>query len=145
MRYEEVKGLKPGEFKRATGVSQKLFMEMLGLVQSKQGVMGRPAKLSMADQLMATLMYWREYRTQFHIAQSYRVSEPTINRVINKVEGILVGSGKFSLPSKRSLEQSKLEYSFVVIDVTETPIERPQKNNGSSTVARRNVTPSRPR
>jgi hypothetical protein len=70
MRYEEVKELRPAQFKRATGVSHKLFMEMLGLVQSKQGVMGGPCKLSLPDQLMATLMYWREYRTQFHIAQS---------------------------------------------------------------------------
>jgi len=141
MHYEEVKGLKPGQFKRATGVSHKLFLEMLGLVQSKQGVMGRPPKLSLADQLMATLMYWREYRTQFHIAQSYKVSEPTINRVINKVEGMLVGSGKFNLPSKRSLEQSKLEYSLVLIDVTETPIERPQKNSSGSTAERRSAIP----
>lgn len=141
MHYEEVKGLGPGQFKRATGVSHSLFMEMLGLVQSKQGTMGRPSKLSVADQLMATLMYWREYRTQFHIAQSYGVSEPTINRVINKVEGILIGSGQFNLPSKRSLQHSKLEYSFVVIDVTETPIEGPQKNSGSSTAASGSATP----
>lgn len=141
MHYEEVKGLKPAQFKRATGVSHKLFLEMLGLVQSKQGTMGRPCKLSLGDQLMATLMYWREYRTQFHIAQSYGVSEPTINRVINKVEGILIGSGQFNLPSKRSLEENKLEYSFILIDVTETPIERPQKNSGRSTVVRRSAIP----
>jgi transcriptional antiterminator len=118
---------------------------MLGLVQSKQGGMGRPAKLSLADQLMATLMYRREYRTQFHIAQSYKVSEPTINRVINKVEHILVSSGKFNLPSKRSLEQNKLEYSFILIEVTETPVERPKKNKSGSIAERRSVTPSRPR
>lgn len=145
MRYEAVKDLKPGQFKRATGVSQGLFLEMLDLMQSQQGVMGRPTKLSLADQLMATLMYWREYRTQFHIAQGYGVSEPTIHRVINKVEGILIGSGKFNLPGKRSLEQSELKYSFILIDVTETPVERPQKNSGSATAARKSAIPSSPR
>ena len=127
MRYEEVKKLKPGLFKRATGVSLRLFLEMLGLLQAKQGVMGRPPKLSLADQLMVALMYWREYRTQFHIGQSYGVSEPTANRIINKVENILISSGKFNLPSKRKLEQSDLEYEFVLVDAAETPIERPKK------------------
>jgi hypothetical protein len=145
MRYEAVKGLKPGQFKRATGVSTRLFLEMLGEMQSQQGTMGRPAKLSLADQLMATLMYWREYRTQFHIGQSYGVSEPTVNRVINKVENILVRSGKFNLPSKRKLEQSDLEYQFILLDATETPIERPKKSRNSSTAARGNGIPSRPR
>jgi hypothetical protein len=145
MRYEAVKGLKPGQFKRATGVSRRLFLEMLGLVQSHQGTMGRPAKLSLADQLMATLMYWREYRTQFHIGQSYGVSEPTVNRIINKVENILIGSGKFNLPSKGKLEQSDLEYQFIWVDASETPIERPKKSRNSSTAARRSDTPLRPR
>jgi len=145
MRYEEVKKLKPGLFKRATGVSLRLFLEMLGLLQAKQGVMGRPPKLSLADQLMVALMYWREYRTQFHIGQSYGVSEPTANRIINKVENILISSGKFNLPSKRKLEQSDLEYEFVLVDAVETPIERPKKSRKGTTVARKSGIPSRAR
>jgi len=47
---------------------------------------GRPSKLSQADQLLLTLMYWREYRTQFHIAGSYGISEATVCRTINKRE-----------------------------------------------------------
>jgi hypothetical protein len=30
---------------------------------------GHPAKLSLEDQVLLTLQYWREYRTYFHIAQ----------------------------------------------------------------------------
>ena len=26
-----------------------------------------------------TLMYWREYRTQFHIGETYEVSEATVS------------------------------------------------------------------
>jgi hypothetical protein len=145
MRYEEVKELKPGLFKRATGVSPRMFLEMLGLLQAKQGVMGRPPKLGLADQLMVALMYWREYRTQFHIGQSYGVSEPTANRIINRVENILISSGKFNLPSKRKLEQSPLEYEFILLDATETPIERPKKNRKGTTVARKSGIPLRVR
>jgi len=54
---------------------------------------GRPTKLSRADQLLMTLMYWREYRTEFHIAQSYGISEATVCRTIQKVENALLRSG----------------------------------------------------
>lgn len=31
---------------------------------------GREPKLCLPDRLLLTLMYWREYRTQFHICQT---------------------------------------------------------------------------
>jgi DDE superfamily endonuclease len=43
---------------------------------------GRPPKLSRADQLLLSLIYWREYRTEFHIGLTYGVSEPTICRTV---------------------------------------------------------------
>jgi hypothetical protein len=36
---------------------------------------GKPNTLSIEDQLLMMLEYWREYRTYFHIAQSYGPSE----------------------------------------------------------------------
>ncbi|WP_197710996.1 helix-turn-helix domain-containing protein, partial [Acinetobacter baumannii] len=36
---------------------------------------GRPPKLSIEDQILLGLSYWREYRTLFHVATSYGVSE----------------------------------------------------------------------
>jgi hypothetical protein len=53
--------------------------------------------LSRADQLLMTLMSWPEYRTEFHIAQCYGVSEATVCRTIHKVEDDLVRSKKISL------------------------------------------------
>ena len=46
---------------------------------------GQP-KLSIEDQLLITLEYWREYRTYFHIAQSWGVHESTICRTVHRVE-----------------------------------------------------------
>jgi hypothetical protein len=40
---------------------------MLEVVEQGLRNFGRPPKLSRADQLLLTLMYWREYRTEFHI------------------------------------------------------------------------------
>lgn len=131
MRHDEVEGLPPGEFKRLTGVKRGTFERMLAVLKEGEGWKkrsGRPSKLSLADQLLLTLMYWREYRTQFHIAKSYGVHEANANRIIRKVEGALSASGVFKLPGKRAVRSAEgVELPFVVVDATETPVERPKK------------------
>ena len=72
--------------------------------------------------------YLREYRTYFHIAQSWSVNESTAYRIIRKIENILIRSKEFTLPGKKQLLQSNNKIEVIVIDVTETPIERPKKN-----------------
>jgi hypothetical protein len=47
------------------------------------------------------LEYWREYRTQFHIATSWGLSESAVCRLIHQVERLLMDSGKFRLPGKK--------------------------------------------
>ena len=112
---------------------------MLEVVREGMRDFGRPAKLSREDQLLVTLMYWREYRTQFHIAQDYGVNETTIGRTIHKVEDVLIRSEKFRLPGKKTLQQSDTEIEVVLVDATEQPIERPKKNSADTTVARKSV------
>ena len=77
--------------------------------------------------MLVALQYWREYRTYFHIAQDWGVSESTICRTVQKVETALIRSGKFRLPGKKSLLQPGKIPETVVIDVTESPIERPKR------------------
>ncbi len=101
MKYETIKQLKETDFKRLTGVQRGTFDLMLKVVEKGLRDFGRPPKLSRADQLLMTLMYWREYRTEFHIAQSYGISESAVCRTIQKVEDVLVRSGKFRLPGKK--------------------------------------------
>jgi hypothetical protein len=72
MKYETVKSLNDADFKRSTGVSRRVFDQMLQVVE--KGLLrldDQPPKLSRADQLLLTLMYWREYRTEFHIGLTY--------------------------------------------------------------------------
>lgn len=70
MRYEEIKDLPDKDFKRLTGVRRETFVMMWALVKKGVRDLGRPPKLSRADRLLLTLRYWREDRTQFHIAPS---------------------------------------------------------------------------
>lgn len=85
-----------------------------------------------------TLEYWREYRTYFHIGQSWGVNESTAYRIIRKIEDKLTQSRTFTLPGKKSLANSDYQVQVVIVDVTESPIERPKKNKKSFTVGRKN-------
>jgi hypothetical protein len=141
MRYEDIKDWKAADFKRLTGVQSRTFAKMLSVLEKELPNFGRPPKLSRADQLLMTLMYWREYRTQFHIAGSYGLSEATVCRTINKVENALMRSGEFRLPGKKVLEDSETIIEVIVVDVAEQPIERPKKSKNAPTVAKRSDIP----
>jgi hypothetical protein len=143
MRYETIKDLQDTDFKRLTGVQRETFEEMLKVVKKGLGDFGRPPKLSRADQLLMTLMYWREYRTEFHIAQSYGVSEATICRTLRKVEDVLVRSKKFRLPGKKALQPSDTVFEVILVDVSEQPVERPKKAKKSTIVAKRGAIPKK--
>lgn len=143
MRYETVKILSNAEFKRCTGVQRSTFETMLEVVESGLGDFGRPASLTRADQLLLTLMYWREYRTQFHIGLTYGVSEATVCRTIQKIENVLIQAKQFHLPGKKALQPSDTLIEIVLVDATEQPIERPKKGKNAITVAKRSVIPKK--
>jgi hypothetical protein len=137
MKYETIQHLRDTEFKRLTGVERKTFEEMLHVIEKGLGNFGRPPKLSRAEQLLMTLMYWREYRTEFHIAQSYGISEATVCRTIHKVEDVLVRSKKFRLPGKKALQPSDTIFEVILVDVSEQPVERPKKAKKGTIAAKR--------
>ena len=139
MRYETIKHLKATDFKRLTGVQRETFDLMLKAFEKGLRDFGRPTQLNRADQLLMTLMYWREYRTEFHIAQSYGISESTVCRTIQKVENVLVRSGKFRLPGKKALQASDTVFEVILVDVSEQPIERPKKAKNGITAAKRSA------
>ncbi len=64
-------------------------------------------------------MYWREYRTQFHIAATYGISEATACRTIRRIEDVLSQSGELRLPGKKQLRQKGTAIEVIVIEATE--------------------------
>ena len=134
MKYAEIQNLSDTKFKRLTGVPHPIFKQMVAILEKTMPTFGRPPKLSRADQLLSradqlllTLMYWREYRTQFHIGQAYGISESAVCRTIQQVENTLGASGQFTLPGKKKLQTSDTLIEVVIVDATEQPIERPKK------------------
>lgn len=127
MKHEELKEKRGEEFKRLTGVKREVHEAMLDTVTKGIRNFGRPIKLSRADQLLMTLMYWREYRSELHIGQSYGVSEATVSRTIRKVESILIKDKRFQLPGRKALKKSEMKIEGVVVDASEQAIQRPKK------------------
>jgi hypothetical protein len=56
------------------------------------------------------------------------------------VEDTLIKSKHFSLPERKQLLKSDMEYEVVVVDATESPIQRPKKSKSGSTQERKSDT-----
>jgi hypothetical protein len=68
MTYKPLKDLQPGNCKRACGVQPPTFETMAQVLREhehRKVKPGRPPILSLEDQLLMTLQYWREYCTYF--------------------------------------------------------------------------------
>lgn len=145
MKSKNVLKLSEDKFRRLTGLKKKTYAKMVEILTvahlKKKAKGGRPNNLDVQDMLFMTLEYLREYRTYFHIANSYGVSESSAYKTIRWVEDTLIKSGEFSLPGKKALYGDSIEYDIILIDATETPIQRPQKNKENTTPVRRKNTP----
>jgi hypothetical protein len=144
MKFENIKTYRDEEFRRITGVKRSTFekmLEILSVALVKRLALGGPKpRLSLEDMLLASLEYIREYCTYAHVAASYGMSESQIFRTIRWVEDTLVKDGTFSLPGRKALLKSDMEYEVILIDATESPVERPKKSKNATTVARKSGT-----
>lgn len=126
-----MKSLSDEQFRRLTGVKRSTFDKMIKILEEadkkKKTKGGRRNKLSMENQLLMALEYIREYRTYFHVSQSYGISESSCYKGIKWIEDTLIKHPDFALPGRKALLKSDMEYEVVLIDATETPIERPKK------------------
>ena len=132
-QYDHIKTLVDEEFRRLTGVKRSTFNQMILLLSGAEKAQkiksGKPHKLCMEDRLLLTLEYLREYRTYFHITSSYGVHETTAIRISRWVEDVLVKSKEFSLPGRKALLKSDMEYEVILVDAAESPCERPKKRS----------------
>lgn len=104
------------------------MVEVFAASIAKTASAGRPPALCPASQVMIALEYWREYRSYFHIATDWGVSESTVCRYIHRVENALIQSNRFHLPGKKRLFKGfGTPPKTAIMDVTEMPIERPKR------------------
>jgi hypothetical protein len=144
MKYENIKNSTEKAFRRITGVKRTTFETMLEILRPAKGALtakgGPKPKLGLEDMLLATLEYLREYRTYAHIAASYGISESSIFRIIKWVEDTLIKDGTFSLPGRKALLKGDMEFEVILIDATETPVERPKRGSAFGIPGRKSGT-----
>ena len=139
-KYEKSRKLSEKNFKRLIGVKKKTFEAMVEELRTayeekhKEG--GRIPKLTIENQLMLALEYWRQYITFAELGFNYGVAESTAHDITVWVENTLIKCGRFKLPGKKALLEDS-ELRIVLLDVMESPIERPKKNKRPTIQARR--------
>jgi hypothetical protein len=89
------------------------------------------------------LMYYREYRTQFHIGICYGLSESRVCELIKETEQIIILDKRYHLPGKKQLLRLDSGIETALIDVSECVIERPKKSKGDTIPARKNDIPKK--
>ena len=141
MKYETLKNFDEEGFGRLTGVKHDTFRKMIIILTEaelqKKALGGKPNNLPMEARLLMTLEYLREYRTYFHIAASYGLSESSCYRNIKWIEDTLIKHPVFALPGRKALLKSDMNYALILIDASESPIEGPKKDKNDSTQVRR--------
>ena len=61
------------------------------------------AQIDAADQLLMTLLYWREDRTEFYIGLTYGVGESTVCRTIRKIDDVIAQKAMNRALSRRRI------------------------------------------
>jgi hypothetical protein len=146
MKWINIKDKNGSDFKRLVGIERETFDEMVIAVNKyiKKNCFDpngcRPCKISIEEQVLITMIYWKEYNSMAYLGAIYGVHEATICRKIHKIENILSEHKKFKLPDKNKITKASIKGDVVIVDATEIRIERPKKNSKIFTQAKQVIT-----
>ena len=118
---------------RLFGIKFEQFESILEKVQQKEkeylfknpiSNRGLEGDFSLANQLLLTFEYLRQYPTFLSLGFSYGISESYANKIFHKIRPILADIIGLKNPDKLKYK----DVQKIIIDVTVQPVERPQKN-----------------
>jgi len=133
--FEKYKMKKPPEFTRLVGVNygtfqiilEKLESEIIRYKQAKPARQrGLKSSLPIADQLLLTLIYLRQYHTFLQLGEMFSISESYAHKRYTFISKRLLKA--LDLPNDKALTTEKIK---IVADVTEQEIERPVRKQKS--------------
>ena len=133
--FEKYKLKRPAEFTRLVGVSYGTFQIILTKLETEiarfkqQKPMrqrGLKSSLTIADQLLLTLLYLRQYQTFLQLGEMFSISESYAHKRYTFISKRLMTA--LDLPNERDLSAENLQ---LLADVTEQAIERPQSKQKS--------------
>ena len=121
------------------GVSKRVFIFMKIIIPKEFKIKkingGRKRKYSIPILLIIFLKYYKHYVTMDYLTTQYDYSESSICRIISTIEQILINCKELTVKGKNKLKT--LRNTKLVIDVTESEIERPKKIKKTITLAKR--------
>ncbi len=133
--FEKYKSKRPAEFTRLVGVNYGTFQIILAKLereitrykqQKPMRQRGLKSSLTIADQLLLTLLYLRNYHTFLQLGEMFSISESYAQKRYTFVSKRLMKA--LDLPNDKSLTAENLK---LIADVTEQEIERPQSEQKS--------------
>lgn len=131
MKYQQLRSIKKRDFRRIIGVKRTTFKKMVKILSEEDAVKkargGRKNKLNIENQLLLALQYLREYRTYLNIGRDFGVSESSAYQTVKWVENTLIKHPDFVLLGRKALLERDVVKEDILIDATETPIQRPKK------------------
>lgn len=146
--FEKYKLKRPAEFTRLVGVNygtfqiilEKLENEITRFKQHKpMRQRGLKSSLTIADQLLLTLIYLRQYHTFLQLGEMFSISESYAQKRYTFISKRLLKA--LDLPNDQDLTAENLK---LVADVTEQEIERPLSKQKSYYSGKKSDTPSKP-
>lgn len=146
--FEKYKLKRPAEFTRLVGVNYGTFQIILKKLENEITLFkqqkpmrqrGLKSSLTIADQLLLTLIYLRQYHTFLQLGEMFSISESYAQKRYCFISKRLLKT--LDLPNDKDLTTENLK---LVADVTEQEIERPQKEQKSYYSGKKSDTPSKP-
>jgi hypothetical protein len=130
--FDKIKNKRPDRFLRQVGISLVNFENLLQAVEKEIGAAmqknplkrrGKKSEVTLADRLLLTLLYLRQYSTFERLAEQFDICESYACKIYHQMCDILVKILK--LKNRKALLEEPVK--VILIDVTEQPIERPTR------------------
>lgn len=143
--YQRYKMKKPAEFTRLVGVNYGAFQIILEKLNVQLARFkaekpirqrGRKSSLSIEDQLLLTLTYLRQYHTFLQLGEMFSISESYAQKRYEFISSQLLKV--LGVPNQKTLEKEDLT---VLMDVTEQPLERPEREQKQYYSGKKRCTP----
>jgi hypothetical protein len=146
-QFEIYKQKSPLIFTRLVGVNYGTFSILLNkleialtdyLTEKPKRKCGVKSTLSLADQLLLSLLYMRNYETLLKVGSDFGISESYAQKRYSFIKMLLLRC--LDLPDEQTLKDA-ISSNQVAVDVTEQPIERPVENQEDYYSGKKSYTP----
>ena len=144
-KYQKyINNLSETKFKRLIGIKKHTAQRCVGYLNeayvAKHKRRGRHSKLKPEDMLLVACKYWRQYATFVELGLEFGVAESTAHDIVKWVEDVLIKQKEFHIPGKQALLTDP-DIEVVLVDATETPVERPKRGRKNGIPERKSNTP----